>query len=100
MSTCPFVLDETVIFGFTQKVNPILINNHPRIFLGYKMDDDTIMKIGYSVVHNNSRRNNKEKYSLVRQLIEIKYDISICDINPEYMERRDIEYYKKLNIKN
>ena len=31
--------------------------------------------------------------TMYRSLLDINYDINICDINTDFMEDRDIEYY-------
>lgn len=87
MSRFPMNIDNKVILGFKQKQNPVLIKGSPRIFLGYH-GTETFFKIGFKVVPNH-----KKKFELTRCLIEIKYDIEICDINTEYMEQRDIDLY-------
>ena len=81
MSRFPMNIDNKVILGFTQKNNPVLIKGHPRIFLGYHSNNG-IFKIGYKVVPGYNK-----KLSLIRCLVEINYEIDICDIDKQYMEK-------------
>jgi hypothetical protein len=96
MSHFSDMFGENVILGFTKRDNSTLINNNPRIFLGYKNADGDVMKIGYTIGMIN------RKMTMYRSLLDINYDIDICDINTDFMEDRDIEYYnnylKEFNI--
>ena len=78
MSHFSDMFGENVILGFTKRDNSTLINNHPRIFLGYKNADGDVMKIGYTIGMVN------RKMTMYRSLL---------DINTDFMEDRDIEYY-------
>lgn len=83
--------DEYVILGYIQKKEPVMIDNHPRIFLGYKVNN-TIYKLGIGI---SSIKINK-KYFFERKLFNINYEISECEINTNYMVKRDIDFYNEL----
>ena len=91
MSRFVFSNEDMVIIGFTKKDNSFLVNNKPRIFLGVKDDSGEIFKIGFSLEYKN------RKLSMYRCLKKINYDIDICDINTNFMEKQDIETYDIIN---
>ena len=86
-----FIKNKDKVIAFTKKNNKDIdiINNMPRIFLGYKINN-TIMKIGYFYMKTYG------KYQMRQVLIEINYDINICSINFNHMKKQDIILYKSL----
>ena len=80
--------ENMTVTGFTKKDNSFLVNNQPRIFIGLKDNTGKIYKIGYSLQYKN------RKLSMYRCLKDINYDIIICELDTNYMEKQDIDTYE------
>lgn len=86
MTTISNIPRNDYLVGFTKKEN---IAEQKRIYLGY-VYDNKVHKIGFSVQKFGS------KFFLKQTLYNINYEIIVCQIDFNYMEEQDIEFYKNL----